>query len=216
MAYSASQRLTEVALLQREAGLALIRADGQDSGDAQRRAMVEYGQQDIAASTLFRQNATAPQQQALDNAVYNPPTLRGLYREAEAALERGGSLGDIDTAYWRAAANPRIDALNDLGAPIAAAIAATANDTAAAARARALFVLLGSILLVVVVGGLGVYLARAMTRPLRRLTAAAGEPGRRACPAWWSAWPPRARARAWSPEIQITSNDEVGHWPSPS
>ena len=184
--YSNVQKLAEVATQERELVLSMI---GQRAvTQASATALLSLQAQEVQASAAFRLDGTAKQKAALDAAVYLPIQNRATYATMKATITSlaNGDKISLNSSEWRNVSNDRLSALQKLLPSIADDVAAEAAAASSSASNRALLVLFGGLLLVSLLLGLGLVLARAITRPLRRLTHAAGEVAASSCRGWSS------------------------------
>lgn len=173
--YSAAQTLAEVATQERELVASMI-AQGTVTQETA-TALAGLGAQENQASSAFRLDATKKQKSDLDAAEYLPVQSRARYStiKADVASKANGDRIKLDAAEWRNVSNDRLTALQKLLPTIATNVVDEAAAASSSATNQALLVLVGGLLLVGVLLGLGLVLARGITRPLRHLTRVAGE-----------------------------------------
>ena len=125
-----------------------------------------------------------------------------------------GSLGGTPTVTtqhdWIKNAGQRVTSLSTLLQPLAQQTAKDASAAAADARRQAVIILAASLVIVAFVIVLGLFLARAMTRPLRRLTVTAGELAEELPKMVERMATPGEGPGVQLPEIEVYSEDEVG------
>ncbi len=173
--YSAAQTLAEVATQERELVASMI-AQGTVTQETA-TALAALAAQENQASSAFRLDATKKQKSDLDAAEYLPVQSRARYStiKADVASKANGDKIKLDAAEWRNVSNDRLTALQKLLPTIATNVVDEAAAASSSATNQALLVLVGGLLLVGVLLGLGLVLARGITRPLRHLTRVAGE-----------------------------------------
>jgi HAMP domain-containing protein len=208
--YSSAQRLAEVATQERELVLSMI---GQGTvNQATATALLSLQAQEVRATADFRLDATAKQKSDLDTAVYLPVQDRATYATMKATVTSlaNGDKVVLDSSQWRNVSNDRLAALQKQLPSIASDVAAEAAAASSSASNRALLVLFGGLLLVGLLLGLGLVLARAITRPLRHLTHIAGEIAEELPRMVERMATPGEGPGISLPEIPFTGKDEVG------
>jgi signal transduction histidine kinase len=208
--YSSAQTLAEVATQERELVLSMI---GQGTvNQASAGALASLQAQELQASNAFHLDGTAKQKSDLDAAVYLPVQDRASYATIKAgvlALANGDKV-KVDSSQWRNVSNDRLAALQKLLPSIAHDVASEAAAASSSASNQALLVLFGGLLLVGLLLGLGLVLARAITRPLRHLTHIAGEIADELPRMVERMATPGEGPGITLPEIPFTGKDEVG------
>ncbi|HET8614697.1 MAG TPA: nitrate- and nitrite sensing domain-containing protein [Actinomycetales bacterium] len=208
--FSSAQTLAEVATQERELVLSMIGQGKVNQATATQLAAIEAREQEALAG--FRLDATAKQKSDLDAAVYLPVEPRASYStmKAEVTSLANGDAVKINSSEWRNASNDRLAALQKLLPSIAKNVADEAAAASSSASNTALLVLVGGLLLVALLLGLGLVLARAITRPLRHLTHVAGEVAEELPRMVERMATPGEGPGVTLPEIPFRGEDEVG------
>jgi signal transduction histidine kinase len=209
-AFSDLNRLVEIGIQQQQVGTDAINSRGLSANGSTQLATLQTVQ--TQAISDFRDHASAALATALDTALYQPVSDRGIYTTSlrDIALSTPTAAPPTAPGTWLLASNQRVKAIAALGTPLAQDVVTSSADSASSARRTAVLILVGSLLVVGLLVGLGLYLARELTRPLRRLTITAGEVV--------TALPTMVERMATPgdgpgvtlPEIDVRSNDEVG------
>lgn len=208
--FSSAQTLSEVATQERELVLSMI---GQGKvNQATATALAGLQAQESEAFAAFRLDATAKQKSDLDAAVYLPVQDRATYATMKADITSlaNGDKVTIDRSDWRNASNSRLAALQQTLPSIAKNVADDAAAASSSASNQALLLLVGGLLLVALLVGLGLVLARAITRPLRHLTRVAGEVAEELPRMVERMATPGDAPNVSLPEIPFRGEDEVG------
>ncbi|MFP5334917.1 MAG: nitrate- and nitrite sensing domain-containing protein [Actinomycetes bacterium] len=199
-AFSAVERLVEVVATERDLAHPAV-VDGVVPADLkQRLAQLEIRQE------VLREEAQA----AADAVGVHVPATNYALELARQQTSGDQPLSDLSGNAWRDAVQQEIDALSAAESRLAAAAVQRASALADAARARALQVGLGTAALVVVPVLLALFIARAITRPLRRLTEAAADVRRELPTMVEQMHTPGEGPELSLPAIPVTSNDELG------
>ncbi len=201
-AYSANLELMDAISIERDISTPAIAAGGYT--EELHDAAVDAARR----TDLIRERTTTLSQTA---GVRTPATGYTMQLARQRTIDDADRvLENVTVDYWVGAFDEDIDALGTGFTGLIEGAKTNSVALADAADRRAFEVIALALLAVLVPVGLALWLARRITRPLRRLTEAAGQI-RATCPAWSSRWPPRARARtSRSAEIPVQSNDEVG------
>ena len=154
---------------------ALLRGSLTEADFAQSAALVA---QQRAALADFQRNASAVTYAHLDNALVNAENSKiDRFRRSLPDLLKGRDVDYGASVEWDGAANSRIGPMTDAESGVVADIADVAESTQNSQEQRALLLVLVAVLGLGLALLLAVNLARRITRPLRRLTVAAGEIG---------------------------------------
>jgi signal transduction histidine kinase len=208
--FSSAQTLSEIATQERELVLSMI---GQGKvNQATATSLANLQAQETDAFAAFRLDATAKQKSDMDAAVYLPVQDRAAYSTMKAdiiSLANGDKV-TLNSSDWRNASNSRLAALQKTLPGIAKNVADDAAAASSSASNQALLVLVGGLLLVALLLGLGLVLARAITRPLRHLTRVAGEVAEELPRMVERMATPGDAPNVTLPEIPFRGEDEVG------
>ncbi|WP_460461369.1 sensor histidine kinase, partial [Angustibacter peucedani] len=209
-AYSALANLVELASQEAELGAQVVAQKGVDPATAVQLSSLQ-GVQNQAIQT-FRLNATDAQSEALDAALYQPIDQRAAFTSERLDIVASVQGTPIATKQgeWIKNSAARVTAIRAQLEPLAASTAKNAAASAADARRQAVLLLGLGLAVVAVLVGLGLVLARAMTRPLRRLTVTAGEVAEELPRMVERMATPGEGPGIQLPEIEVGSNDEVG------
>jgi methyl-accepting chemotaxis protein len=174
-AYSALESLIESAFQESEVGAAVIAAGGQDRARAVEFATLGRAQREAVQD--FRVYATPAQITALDGVLDPRAGQRTAYtgQAAQIVASATGAPLTVQPAQWKSSSTARISALTAQVRSLTVGTADLAAEAASASRSRALLLLAAGLLAIAVLVVLGLALARTITRPLRRLTASAGQ-----------------------------------------
>ncbi|MGN6611087.1 MAG: nitrate- and nitrite sensing domain-containing protein, partial [Angustibacter sp.] len=209
-AYSNLANLVELASQEAEIGAAVIAAGGADPQSAVQLSSLQGLQNE--AVQQFRLNATKAQADALDTALYQPIDERAAFtsQRLDIVASLSGSKLATSQGDWIKSATARVNAIRQQLEPIAGSTAKFAAASSADARRQAVLLLAAGLTLVALLIGLGLVLARAMTRPLRRLTVTAGEVAEELPKMVERMATPGEGPGVQMPEIEVNSRDEVG------
>ncbi len=209
-AYSNLANLVELASQEAEIGAAVIAAGGADPQSAVQLSSLQGLQNE--AVQQFRLNATKAQADALDAALYQPIDERAAFtsQRLDIVASLSGSKLATSQGAWIKSSTARVNAIRQQLEPIAASTAKFAAASSADARRQAVLLLAAGLTLVALLIGLGLVLARAMTRPLRRLTVTAGEVAEELPKMVERMATPGEGPGVQMPEIEVNSRDEVG------
>jgi len=175
-AYQALSSTIEYAAHERDlVEVALLTGTVNEAEFAQAAALVAQQRQ---ALQDFQAKADTDVYARLDNALARADNSEvDQVRRRLPDLLKGVGPDVVDAAAWAAAADSRITALTQTESLVVAEVAQVAGERQNSAERQALFVVLLAVLGLGLATMLAVGLARRITRPLRRLTAAAGEIG---------------------------------------
>ncbi len=209
-AYSALSNLVELASQEAELGAAVIADHGVDPATAVQLSSLQ-GVQTQAIQT-FRLNAKQSQVEALDAALFQPIDERAAFTSERLDIVASLQGTPITTPQgeWIKTSAARVKAIRAQLDPLATQTAEDAATAAAAARRQAVLLLGLGLAVVALLVGLGLVLARAMTRPLRRLTVTAGAVAEELPRMVERMATPGEGPGITLPEIHVDSKDEVG------
>ncbi|WP_426564451.1 nitrate- and nitrite sensing domain-containing protein [Angustibacter sp. McL0619] len=209
-AYTNLANLAEYASQEAELGAVAVAAKGIDTQSAVQLSILQSAQSDQISQ--FRLNANSKLASAMDAALYQPIDARAAFNtERNDIMSSLGGTPTVTTQHdWIKNAGERVTSIQSLLQPLAAQTAQDARSSAADARRTAVVLLSISFIVVAFVVVLGLYLARAMTRPLRRLTVTAGELAEELPKMVERMATPGEGPGVQLPEIDVQSNDEVG------
>src|SRR4051794_33668192 len=175
-AYEAVSTAIEYASHERDiVETALLRGTLTEADFAQAAALVS---QQRAAIADFQRNADAATYAHLDNALAGAQNYEiDQVRRDLPDLLKGRDPAIGRSVEWVGSANSRIGPMTDTESSVVADIAAVASDVQGSQEQRATILVVASVLGLGLALMLAVGLARRITRPLRRLTVAAGEIG---------------------------------------
>jgi signal transduction histidine kinase len=209
-AYTNLANLIETAGQEAEIGARVVALKHLDELTAVKVSQLQASQN--ASIAAFRLNASSALAKALDTALYQPIEARAAFNTERADIM--GSLDGTPTVTtqhdWIRDAGQRVTSLQTLLPALAEQTAKDASQTAADARRSAVLLLAASLVVVAFVVILGLFLARNMTRPLRRLTVTAGELADELPRMVERMATPGEGPGVQLPEIEVHSEDEVG------
>lgn len=200
----------EMAVRERDLGLVVIAAGTGTAG--QSADLVRLATWQDASLAAFRYDAAKAQQDLLATELTSDLLIRDVFPRARAQFSAVGKagVGSLAVSRWQLSADERIDAMNKVAASVAGDTAAAAAAVARDASRKAAGVLALAAALLLLSIALGLLLSRAITRPLKLLTAIAGQV-REVLPRMVEqiATPGCEPAIAF-PDIPFSSSDEVG------
>lgn len=210
-AYTDLERTAEQAAQEREVGLQILaRQDG--AAPTRFRDLTQaiaFQEQSLAA---FAGRADQRQINVLDKALSESDEVRVDFPQQRQEFVEASTTQsvDVDPVQWQKLTTERIDIFEDVTRAVAADAAVVALESAEQAQQRALTILAITVALVVVPLVLALFIARGITRPLQRLTVAAGEL-RVGLPAMVERMQTPGDGPGLAlPDIPVESGDEVG------